>query len=99
MGDWVIRALVFGFAAWVIWSLVQPQYVFEIRIAGGQPSVRKGKVTTAFLGRVEVMCQESGVARGWIGGVPHGRRVALRFSRHFPPDLRQRLRNEWALAG
>jgi hypothetical protein len=99
MGEWVIKALVIGFAAWVIWSLLQSRYVFQIRVAGGQPSVRKGKVTTAFLGRVAVVCRESGVARGWIGGVPQGRRVALRFSRHFPPGAQQRLRNEWTLAG
>jgi hypothetical protein len=99
MGDWVIKVLLIAFVAWMIWSLVQPRYVFEIRIAGGQPSVRKGKVTDAFLGRVTVVCQESDVGRGWIGGVPHGRRVALRISHHFPPDAQQRLRNEWTLAG
>jgi len=99
MGDWVINALVIGFAAWVIWSLAQPQYVFEIRIAGGQPSIRKGKVTTAFLGHVAIVCRESGVDRGWIGGVAQRRRLALRFSRSFPPGAQQRLRNAWTLAG
>jgi hypothetical protein len=99
MGEWVIKALVIGFAAWVVWSLVQPRYVFEIRVADGQPSVRRGKVTATFLGRVAAVCRESGVVQGWIGGVRHGRRVALRFSRDFPPGPRQRLRNEWTLAG
>jgi hypothetical protein len=99
MGESVIAALVIGFAAWVIWSLAQARYVFQIRIAGGQPSLRKGKVTAAFLMQVAAVCQECGVGRGWIGGVPHGRRVALRFSRSFPPAAQQRLRNEWALGG
>jgi hypothetical protein len=97
MGNWVIKTLVIGFVAWVIWSLVQNRYVFEIRIASGQPSLRKGKVTAAFLDRVNVVCRESDVARGWIRGVPHGPRVTLRISHHFPPGARQRLRNEWTL--
>jgi hypothetical protein len=99
MVEWVIKALAVGFAAWVIWSLIQPRYVFEIRVAGGQPAVRRGKVTTAFLGRVAVVCLENGVARGWIGGVRHGGQVGLRFSRHFSAGAQQRLRNEWTLAG
>jgi hypothetical protein len=97
MGEWVLKALVIGFVAWLAWSVFQTKYVFEIRVAGGQPHVRKGKVTASFLGMVAEVCRESGVARGWIGGVPHGRRIALRFSRHFPPGPQQRLRNEWQL--
>jgi hypothetical protein len=95
MGEWVIKLLVLGFVAWAIWSVLQPRYAFEIRVQGGRPRVRKGKVTPAFLTRVAEVCRESGVPRGWIGGVPRGRRVALRFSRHFPPGTQQRLRNEW----
>ena len=95
MGEWTINVLVIGFFAWVIWSILQSQYAFEIRVKNGQPHIRKGKVTRAFLTRVAEVCQESGVLRGWIGGVPRGRRIALRFSRHFPPGTQQRLRNEW----
>jgi hypothetical protein len=99
MGEWIVKILVLGFVAWVIWSLLQPRYLFAIRIEGGQPHLRFGKVTAAFLSRVAVVCQESGVARGWIGGVLHERRVALRFSRHFPPGLQQQLRNAWESIG
>jgi hypothetical protein len=98
MGEWIVRVLVIGFAVWVIWTVSQSRYVFVVRIEGGQPHVRKGRVTATFLGRVAVVCQECGVSRGWIGGVPRGRRVSLRFSRHFPPGLQQRLRNEWLSA-
>jgi hypothetical protein len=98
MGEWVVKALVIGFGAWVIWKLLQPQYVFEIRINRGQPSIRKGKVTTTFLGQVAAVCQECGVVQGWIAGVRQGPRIALRFSRTFPSGPQQRLRNEWALA-
>jgi hypothetical protein len=99
MGEWIVKALVIGFVAWVVWSILQPRYLFEIRIKGGQPHVRKGKVTPAFLGRVAEACHAGGVAQGWVGGVQHGRRTALRFSRDFPPGLQQRLRNQWHAAG
>ncbi len=98
MGELLVKVLILGFTIWVIWSLVQPRYVFVIRINRGQLSIRKGRVRRAFLNRVEAVCQEGGVARGWIGGVRQGRRIALRFSRQFPPGSQQRLRNEWALA-
>jgi hypothetical protein len=94
--EWILKALVIGFFAWAAWSLLQPRYLFEIRIRGGQARVSKGKVTQAFLGRVAEACRDSGVDRGWLGGVQQGRRTVLRFSRHFSPGLQQRLRNEWA---
>jgi hypothetical protein len=99
MSEWLIKILLLGFLAWVIWSLLRPRYAFEIRIHGGQPRVRAGKVTADFLHRVAEACQADGVTRGWVGGVRQGRRTALRFSRHFSPGLRQRLRNEWQAAG
>lgn len=98
MGEWFVKALIIGVAVWVFWTLVQPRYVFVIRINGGQPSICKGRVTRAFLTRVAAVCQEGGIVRGWIGGVRQGRRIALRFSRQFPPGPQQRLRNEWTLA-
>jgi hypothetical protein len=99
MFDWVIKILVISFVIWVMWSILQPRYVFEIRVNGGQPRVRRGKVTARFLGRLTAVCEEYGVGRGWIGGVQHGRLVALRFSHHFSPGLQQRLRNEWLTLG
>ena len=97
MGEWLVKILVIGFAAWAIWSILQPRYAFEIRVESGRPHVRKGKVTTAFLGRVEAVCRENGLVHGWIGGVLREQRVSLRFSRDFPPVPQQRLRNEWTL--
>jgi hypothetical protein len=98
MGDFAIKALVVCFVLWVAWCILQPRYVFEIRIRGGQAYVRRGKVTRAFLARVAEACQASGVTEGWVGGVQDGRRTALRFSRQMPPGLQQRLRNEWQMA-
>jgi hypothetical protein len=98
MAEWVGKFVVAGIALFVMWSILKSRYTFEICIKGGTPHIRKGKVTSDFLASVADACRESGVTLGWIGGVPHGRRVALRFSRHFSPGLQQRLRNEWLAA-
>jgi Protein of unknown function (DUF3634) len=95
MGEWVIKALLVGFAAWLIYHLLRPRYAFEIRITSGRPTVRAGKVTPAFLDSVADACRTGGVSRGWLGGIRYQTRTALRFSRDFPPGIRQRLRNEW----
>ena len=97
MAEILLDILLLAFVGWVVWMLVQPRYVVEIRVRGGRPEVRKGKVTAAFLAEVAAICRESGVSSGWVGGVRQGKRVALRFSRHFPPGAQQRLRNEWML--
>ena len=98
MGEGLFKVLIVGFAVWVFWTLLQPRYVFVVHIAQGRPSLRKGNLTRAFLGRLTEVCRENGVVNGWIGGVRQGRRISLRFSRQFPPGLQQRLRNEWASA-
>jgi hypothetical protein len=98
MGEGLLKVLIVGFAVWAFWTLLQPRYVFVVRIMQGRPSLRKGKLTRAFLGRLAEVCRENGVVSGWIGGVRQGRRISLRFSRQFSPGLQQRLRNEWALA-
>jgi hypothetical protein len=99
MIDWVFKLLVIAFVIWVMWSILQPRYLFEIRVVGGQPHVRRGKVTAQFLGLLTAVCEEYGVGQGWVGGVQRGRLVALRFSHHFSPGLQQRLRNEWQTLG
>jgi hypothetical protein len=99
MADWALKILVVAFVGWVIWSILQPRFAFEIRIEDGRARLRKGKVTQAFVDSVAEICRDAGVGRGWIGGVLNGRRTALRFSREFPPGVRQRLRNEWQAAG
>ncbi len=95
MVEWLLRALFFGFLVWLGWFLMQPTYVFVIRISRGKPSVRKGRVTRMFQDHVAAVCREGDIIRGWIGGVRQGRRVALRFSRNFSPGLQQMVRNEW----
>jgi hypothetical protein len=97
MVEYLLEILLLAFVGWVFWMLIQARYVLVIRVRGGRPVVQKGKVTAAFLAEVADICRESGVASGWVGGVRQGKRVALRFSRHFPPGVQQRLRNEWML--
>src|SRR5262249_45368394 len=99
MSEWLIKALVLCFLAWMAWSFLQPRYAFEIRVDGGYARGRKGKVTAAFVSRLTEACQSGGVVRGWVGGVQRGRQTALRFSRDFSPGLRQRLRSEWQVSG
>jgi len=95
MGEWLIKALLVGFAAWLIYHLLRPRYAFEILVTSGRPAVQAGKVTPAFLDSVADACRSGGVSRGWLGGIRYQTRMALRFSRDFPPGIRQRLRNEW----
>jgi hypothetical protein len=97
MGESFVAVLLLGFAGFVVWSALQPRYAFQIRIEAGRPLLRQGTVTKSFLGRVAAVCEEGGIVHGWIGGVRLRGRVALRFSREFPPGLQQRLRNEWQL--
>lgn len=99
MDEWVVKIVVVGFVAWVACIFLQPRYVFEVGVKDGRPSMRRGKVTHAFLHRAAEVCREYGVVRGWIGGVRRGHRVALLFSHHFPGGAKQRLRNEWVAAG
>jgi len=99
MAEWLFKPLVVGFALWMGWSLLRPRYAFEIRVEDGKPTVRAGKVTRAYLARVADVCRTDGVDHGRIGGLPRGGRTALRFSRDFPPGVRQRLRNEWVMMG
>jgi hypothetical protein len=95
MMEWSIKLLVAAAVVWAIWAFLQPRFVFRIRIESSRPRVCGGKVTGSFLDRIAEVCREHGISRGWIGGVSHGKRIALRFSRQFPPASRQRLRNEW----
>jgi hypothetical protein len=93
----VPNLIVFAIVAGALWWALQPRYAFVVHLDGGVPRVTKGRVTAAFLKEVGLACGEAGVARGWVGGVQRGRRLALRFSRSIPPQCRQRLRNVWAL--
>lgn len=97
--EWIGKLVFLVLVAAALWWAMQPRYAFLICIAGGVPRVTRGKVTSAFLQQVGEVCAEEGLSRGWVGGVPRGRQMALVFSRSIPPPCRQRLRNLWALQG
>jgi hypothetical protein len=93
--DLLIKCVVFAIVLAVGWSVLQPRYVFLVKIADGAPRLSKGKVTSAFLSELDDACARHGVVRGWVGGVHRGRLVALTFSRNLPNECRQQLRNTW----
>jgi hypothetical protein len=81
----------------VAWMALQPRYVFLVRVEQGRPRLARGRVTPQFLHLVGETCASFDVARGWVGGSPRGKQIALHFSRGIPPQCRQRLRNLWAI--
>jgi hypothetical protein len=93
----LLKILVVASLVGLIWFMIQPRFVFYVRIDAGQPRVTKGKVTAAFLDVIGETCQRNGVARGWVGGVAKGREIALEFSRSIPQPCRQQLRNMWMM--
>jgi hypothetical protein len=95
MAEWTFKLIGVGLVGWFLWALVQPRYVMLIKIREGKPRIVKGKMTAAFAERITDVCQEFGIAHGWIGGIAQGKLIVLQFSRSFAPLPRQRLRNEW----
>jgi hypothetical protein len=77
----------------------RPPAVFLVRVAGGEPTAVRGKVTGPFLAAVREACRQHGVTAGAVRGVAAGQRIALRFSSRFPEGCRQQLRNWWAQSG
>ncbi|HYT91727.1 MAG TPA: DUF3634 family protein [Gemmataceae bacterium] len=75
------------------------RYSFLLAVRDDKIDIQRGKVTAAFLEEVRRLCQEHGVRRGWLGGVPRARRIRLVFSRSFPPRCQQQLRNVWGVIG
>lgn len=82
-----------------VWLVSKPPAVFVVRVRAGAPESTLGTVTAGFLGAVADVCREFGLSSGEVRGVARGRRIALRFSSHFPSAARQRLRNWWAMSG
>jgi hypothetical protein len=78
-----------------LWYALQPRYVFLVRIGNDGPRTAQGKVAASFLQQIQEACEEMGVKRGWVGGVPRGKHVQLHFSGSIPPNCRQRIRNAW----
>ena len=95
----ILFILGLGLVAGVVWFCTKPPAVFVVRVRGGAPEAVHGTVTAGFLGAVADVCREFNLSAGEVRGVARGRRIALRFSSHFPSAARQRLRTWWALSG
>ena len=78
-----------------LWLEQRRRYAFVIDIVNGSARVRRGKATPGFLHEVNRVCHEHSVLRGWVGGLRHGQRIRLVFSRSMPPPCQQKMRNVW----
>jgi|HubBroStandDraft_1064217.scaffolds.fasta_scaffold528519_1 hypothetical protein len=75
--------------------LFSGRFEFRVRISRGSLKLTTGKVTHDSLLQLKTICTEWQIKHGWIGGVRHGGRVQLAFSRSVPPGCRQQIRNMW----
>ena|ERR1043166_5381807 len=91
----VALAVAVAVIAAILYAAFGQRFHFVITITQGEPRVTKGKVHGDFLDTIREMCQEYGIASGWIGGVMRGKTISLRFSRSIPGACQQRLRNVW----
>jgi hypothetical protein len=90
----IIVAVVLYF---LLWS--KPAAIFVIEVRNGAALTKEGKVTEAFLDEVTEQCVAARVMTGEVRGIPRGPRISLSFSKEFPADLQQRLRNWWGMHG
>jgi hypothetical protein len=89
-----------GIAGWVAWTLTAGRTMFVVRLVNGVPIRKRGAVTDKFLNEVEILAREHALSSGSIRGVQRNDgRIALRFSRTFPPGSQQQLRNWWNCNG
>jgi uncharacterized protein DUF3634 len=91
----VLLGVVMAIVGVILQAALMPRFQFLVQIDGDNFKVTKGKVRAEFLDEARAVCREHGVTSGWIGGVKRGKSVALKFSRGFPPNCAQRLRNIW----
>jgi hypothetical protein len=77
----------------------KPPAIFVIEVRNGAALTKEGKVTEAFLDEITEQCVAARVLMGEVRGIPRGPRISLQFSKEFPADLQQRLRNWWVMNG
>src|SRR6185312_10699448 len=95
----VFVALVTCLLLWTVWKAAKPQSVFTIRIVNGSPQPIDGKITPAFLTRVQEVAAANAISHGTINGYAHGQFIRLGFSAEIPESAQQQLRNWWATFG
>ncbi len=94
-----VLLLIGGLIVWGLWRALQPGRLFIVRISGGEARAISGKVTAAFLARLNELASEHGINAGEVRGASTGTRIRLEFSRQFPASARQQMRNWWTVSG
>jgi hypothetical protein len=97
--DWLPSVIILALVGIAVWYALQPRCAFVVQIVAGNPQASKGAVTPAFLEQIRDLCTEHGIQHGVVRGIIRGARIALAFSRDFPPSAQQQLRNWWGLSG
>jgi hypothetical protein len=95
----LVLAVVAVVALVAFWLVDRHRYAFIVGIVRGEPRMRRGKATAAFLHQLTQLCREHQVQYGWVGGIQQVVRIRLAFSRSVPPALQQQLRNLWQQVG
>jgi hypothetical protein len=100
MSEILARLVLIGIVGLVAWNLTVGRTMFVVRLAKGVATRKRGAVTGQFLSEVEKLAHEHALTSGYIWGVLRSDgRIALRFSRSFPPGSQQQLRNWWNCNG
>jgi hypothetical protein len=87
-------------AGWVAWTMTARRTVFVVRLVNGVAIKKRGTMTDKFLAELEKLAREHTLSSGTVWGVrQNDGRIALRFSRTFPPGSQQQLRNWWNCNG
>lgn len=82
---------------WLLYGKPAAEFVIEIR--GGTARLKDGTATPALLQELTEQCLAAGIQRSEVRGIAWGRHIRLSFAKEFPPEVRQRLRNWWAMHG
>lgn len=94
-----VLVLIGGFIVWGLWRAGQGRRWFVVRISGGEARAIAGKVTPAFLARLNELAADHGINAGEVWATSVGTRLRLEFSRQFPEAARQQMRNWWVVSG
>jgi hypothetical protein len=97
--DEILFLLIAALVVWGLWRVSRPKRLFVVRIADGKPGATTGTMTPALLDFVGEIAAEHDIATGEVRGVAQGNLIRLEFSREFPKEARQQLRNWWSISG
>jgi hypothetical protein len=87
--------------ALVLWWLLygKPAAEFIIVIHDGAAQLKDGTATAPLLQELTEQCLAAGIKNSEVRGIAWGQQIRLWFPKEFPPDVRQRLHNWWAIHG